>query len=123
MGLLEWDPDMFAQLSGVYCVCVCVGGGSSPLFKSCPILLLGPPCALITCTGHEVISTVSQFLTCRMKQGRVWHHFSKTIYNRTLDLGRNAFAPLDVEQWSVGRCRALDLERPLLSEGITANTK
>ena len=43
MRLLKWAPDMVAQLSDVHCVCVGGGGGgggSSPLCKSCPILLL-----------------------------------------------------------------------------------
>ena len=44
MGLLEWDPDMFAQLSGVYCVCVCWGGGGGGVL---PCLNLAPYCSLV----------------------------------------------------------------------------
>ena len=33
--------------------------------------------------------------TSHLIQSRVWHHFSDAIYNRTLDLGRNAVPPFD----------------------------
>ena len=67
---------------------------------------------------------------------RVWHHFSDAvaIYSdhkpsmigpsiSAITLSLLSTLGPHVEQWYLRQCRALELKKPFLSEGITINTK